>query len=86
MKENAGAWLTPETGAGHNNGPAFVGVPTRPDSLPGSARLPINRCNLPASILGSLSYQRHPVPLKLDGVEELHRSLFAALDGNPPGN
>jgi NAD+--dinitrogen-reductase ADP-D-ribosyltransferase len=86
MKENAGAGLTPETGAGHNNGPAFVGVPTRPDSLPLSARLPINRCNLPASILGSLSFQRHPVPLKLDGVEELHRSLFAALDALPdPG-
>ncbi len=71
---------TAETGAGHNNEPAFVGVTTRPDSLPGSARLPINRCNLPAAILGSLSFQRHPVPLKLDGVEELHRSLFAALD------
>jgi NAD+---dinitrogen-reductase ADP-D-ribosyltransferase len=86
MKENAWAGPTPETGAGHNNGPAFVGVPTRPDSLPVSARLPINRCNLPAPILGSLSYQRHPVPLKLDGVEELHRGLFAALDALPdPG-
>jgi NAD+--dinitrogen-reductase ADP-D-ribosyltransferase len=86
MKENAGLPLTPKTGAGNNNGGAFVGVPTRPDSLPVSARLPINRCNLPASILGSLSYQRHPVPLKLDGVEELHRSLFAALDALPdPG-
>ena len=59
---------TAETGAGHNNDPAFVGVTTRPDSLPAYARLPINRCNLPASILCSLSYQRHPVPLKLDGV------------------
>jgi len=86
MKENALAGPTPETGAGHNNGPAFVGVTTRPDSLPGNARLPINRCNLPASILGSLSFQRHPVPLKLDGVEELHRGLFAALDAlSDPG-
>jgi len=83
MKENAGAGPTPKTGAGHNNGPGFVGVPTRPDSLPGNARLPINRCNLPASILGSLSFQRHPVALKLDGVEELYRSLFAALDALP---
>jgi NAD+--dinitrogen-reductase ADP-D-ribosyltransferase len=31
--------------------------------------------------LGSLSYQRHPVPLRLDGVAELHRRLFALLDG-----
>jgi NAD+--dinitrogen-reductase ADP-D-ribosyltransferase len=80
MKENAGSDITPQTGVGHNNGPVFVGVPTRPDSLPASVCLPINRCNLPASILGSLGYQRHPVPLKLDGVGELHRKLFAALD------
>jgi len=86
MKENAGGISMPETGAGPNNGLTFVGVSTRPDSLPGHARLPINRCSLPASILGSLSYQQHPVPLKLDGVEELHRGLFAALDALPdPG-
>jgi NAD+--dinitrogen-reductase ADP-D-ribosyltransferase len=47
--------------------------------MPAWARLPINRCNLPAAILGSLTFQRHPVALKLDGVEELHRGLFAAL-------
>jgi len=49
-------------------------------SLPRSARLPINRCNLPVAILGSLTYLRHPVPLELDGVAELHRS---AADGRP---
>ncbi|MBI5330164.1 MAG: NAD(+)--dinitrogen-reductase ADP-D-ribosyltransferase [Betaproteobacteria bacterium] len=48
--------------------------------LPRTARLPINRCNLPAAILGSLTYQRHPAPLKLDGVEVLHRPLFRRLD------
>ncbi len=48
-------------------------------ALPASVRLPINRCNLPAAILGSLSYQRHPQALKLDGVEELHRQLFERL-------
>ncbi len=42
--------------------------------------LPINRCNLPARILGSLTFQRHPSPLALDGVTELHRELFPALD------
>ncbi len=45
-------------------------------NLPRAARLPINRCNLPADILGSLTFQRHPVPLHLDGVAELHRALF----------
>lgn len=48
-------------------------------SLPVSARLPINRCNLPATILGSLTFQRHPQPLVIDGVNELHASLFRRL-------
>lgn len=50
-------------------------------SLPSHARLPINRCNLPAVILGGLTYQEHPVALHLDGVEELHGELFRHLDG-----
>jgi NAD+--dinitrogen-reductase ADP-D-ribosyltransferase len=49
-------------------------------SLPREVRLPINRCNLPAAILGSLTYQQHPAPLKLDGVEELHHKLFERLN------
>lgn len=49
-------------------------------SLPPYARLPINRCSLPAVLLGSLTYQRHPVPLTLDGVVELHKELFQRLD------
>ncbi|WIM06076.1 MAG: NAD(+)--dinitrogen-reductase ADP-D-ribosyltransferase [Candidatus Nitricoxidivorans perseverans] len=49
-------------------------------SLPSWARLPINRCNLPAVILGSVTFQRHPTALRLDGVEELHAGLFALLD------
>jgi len=57
-------------------------VPTTelPIPLPRAARLPINRCSLPAAILGSLTYQRHPVPLALDGVVELHEGLFRRLD------
>lgn len=51
-----------------------------PPSLPRDARLSINRCSLPAAILGSLTYQRHPVPLALDGVVELHQGLFRRLD------
>jgi len=54
---------------------------TAPPTLPGYARLPINHCNLPPVILGSLSYQRHPVALVLDGVRELHKQLFDLLDG-----
>lgn len=55
-----------------------VAGPPQP-GLPPAARLPINRCNLPAVILGSVTFQRHPAPLKLDGVEELHRDLFERL-------
>jgi NAD+--dinitrogen-reductase ADP-D-ribosyltransferase len=52
-------------------------------SLPRDARLPINRCSLPAVLLGSLSYQKKPVPLALDGVLELHKALFMRLDALP---
>lgn len=73
-----------DTGIGRNKDPFFVGVTT---ALPRVARLPINRCSLPAAILGSLTYQRHPVPLALDGVLELHECLFRRLDreGDPAG-
>lgn len=52
-------------------------------SLPRNARLPINRCNLPAVVLGSLTYQRYPTPLLLDGVAELHGDLFRRLSLAP---
>ena len=69
-------------------------VPTRSDTEPGFcssrdnssptlpswARLSINRCNLPAVILGSLTFQRHPTPLAIDSVAELHTDLFELLD------
>lgn len=51
-----------------------------PPSLPPGARLPLNRCNLPALILGSLTYQRHPVALEIDGVRAFHSGLFRRLD------
>lgn len=55
--------------------------------LPREARLPINRCNLPAVILGGPTYQRNPTPLVLDGVAELHAALFRRLDDiNDAGN
>jgi NAD+--dinitrogen-reductase ADP-D-ribosyltransferase len=49
-------------------------------SLPAQARLPVNRCNLPSVILGSLTFQRHPGPLEIDGVRVLHKALFADLE------
>lgn len=49
-------------------------------TLPGWARLSINRCNLPAVILGSLTYQHNPSALFIDGVHELHRDFFRMLD------
>lgn len=48
--------------------------------LPRNARMPINRCNLPADILGGLTFQRAPTGLTIDGVATLHRSLFRLLD------
>src|SRR5574343_692428 len=53
-------------------------------SLPRAARLPINRCNLPAVVLGSLTFQQHPTDLLLDGVAELHRNLFQRLEAATP--
>lgn len=47
--------------------------------LPKEAYLSINHCNLPAAILGGLTFQRHPAPLLLDGVAELHVRLFRQL-------
>lgn len=49
-------------------------------TLPTQARLPINRCNLPAQILGGLTYQQYPVALHIDGVETLHKQLFERLE------
>lgn len=62
-----------------DNGPE----PCRSDdnaTLPRHARLSINRCNLPAVILGSTTFQKHPSALCLDGVAELHDDLFRRLD------
>lgn len=55
-------------------------MPTAIASLPANARLPLNRCNLPAVILGGLTYQRHPVPIEIDGVRTFHRDLFGLLE------
>ncbi len=56
-------------------------------TLPRQAYLPINRCNLPAVILGSLTFQQHPTCLLIDGVDALHHDLMYRLDAiNDSGN
>jgi NAD+---dinitrogen-reductase ADP-D-ribosyltransferase len=52
-------------------------------SVPSAARLTINRCNLPSWVLGSIAFQRHPVPLEIDGVRNFHADLFRHLDPIP---
>lgn len=65
----------------HNKASTFVGVATSPTvQLPRHARLPINRCNLPADILGGMTFQRAPVVLELDGVAQLHHGFFSLLN------
>ncbi|MBI4741845.1 MAG: NAD(+)--dinitrogen-reductase ADP-D-ribosyltransferase [Betaproteobacteria bacterium] len=68
---------------GHDNPPALCQGDDKA-SLPRDARLPINRCNLPAVVLGGLTYQQYPSPLLLDGVAELHGDLFKRLDAALP--
>jgi NAD+--dinitrogen-reductase ADP-D-ribosyltransferase len=40
---------------------------------------PINRCNVPAPVLASLTFQAHPISLQLDGVETFYLELFERL-------
>lgn len=58
-------------------------VPAPAPVLPKGARLPINHCNLPADILGGLTYQLHPAPLQIDGLADLHKPLLALLGDIP---
>ncbi|MBF0624477.1 MAG: NAD(+)--dinitrogen-reductase ADP-D-ribosyltransferase [Magnetococcales bacterium] len=39
-----------------------------------------NHCNLTADVLGSVAYQKHPVPLELMGIRQVHHHLFTRLD------
>ncbi|ABK43714.1 NAD(+)--dinitrogen-reductase ADP-D-ribosyltransferase [Magnetococcus marinus MC-1] len=48
--------------------------------LPSHVQQRFNRCNLTADILGSLAYQKHPVPLQIVGTADLHHRLFKHLD------
>jgi NAD+--dinitrogen-reductase ADP-D-ribosyltransferase len=41
--------------------------------------LSLNHCNVPSWLLASLAYQRHPIPIEIDGVSTWYPKLFAAL-------
>lgn len=56
---------------------------TTKTTLPASAKVSINRCNLPADVLGDLSFQSNPKQLMIDGVAQLHKRLFEDLDEEP---
>ncbi len=78
-------FIRPETHIGNatesdNDESVCRGVDNDTATLPRYARLPINRCNVPPVILGSLTFQRYPTPLHLDSVAELHADLFLRLD------
>lgn len=47
--------------------------------LPARVFLPLNRCNIPAPVLGSLKFQQHPKDIVIDGVSELYPDLFSKL-------
>ena len=57
--------------------------PSGSPSLPWWSRLPINRCNLPPVVLGSLSFQDQPEDLRLDGAFPFQAELFSMLDSLP---
>lgn len=54
-------------------------TPAQYPALPGHAALSLNRCNLPARVLGSVAFQKAPQWLWLDGVMELHQAFFHSL-------
>jgi NAD+--dinitrogen-reductase ADP-D-ribosyltransferase len=81
MQEKNKSEQNPLADVQQNKTDAFVAVTTTPPLvLPRSARLPINRCNLPTDILGGLTFQRAPVALELDGVAQFHHGLFSLMD------
>lgn len=43
--------------------------------------LPVNRCDQPPWLIASSRFNRHPLPLEIQGVRRAHRSFFSHLDG-----
>ncbi len=46
----------------------------------GADTLPVNRCNHPPWVIASPRFNRHPLPLELQGVLRAHRSFFSRLE------
>ncbi|MBI5904058.1 MAG: N-acyl homoserine lactonase [Deltaproteobacteria bacterium] len=44
-----------------------------------SAVLPVNRCDHPPWVIASPRFNRHPLPIEIQGVRRAHRSLFSRL-------
>ncbi|MFM2482081.1 NAD(+)--dinitrogen-reductase ADP-D-ribosyltransferase [Celerinatantimonas sp. YJH-8] len=41
--------------------------------------LPLNHCSIPSWLLASLGYQRHPIPLEIDGINTWYPTLCQML-------
>jgi NAD+--dinitrogen-reductase ADP-D-ribosyltransferase len=54
-----------------------------PTSCPPRITYAVNRCNLPAWIIGSEDFNRSPASLSISGVRESNRHFFEKLDGIP---
>lgn len=46
----------------------------------GTDTLPVNRCDQPPWVIASPRFNRHPVPLEIQGVRRAHRSFFSRLE------
>ena len=42
--------------------------------------LPVNRCDQPPWVIASPRFNRHPLPLEIQGVRRAHRSFFSRLE------
>ena len=43
--------------------------------------LPVNRCDQPPWVIASPRFNRHPLPLEIQGVRRAHHSFFSRLEG-----
>ena len=47
----------------------------------GPDTLPVNRCDHPPWVIASPRFNRHPLPLEIQGVRRAHQSFFSRLEG-----
>jgi len=46
----------------------------------GTDTLPVNRCDQPPWVIASPHFNRHPLPLEIQGVRRAHQSFFSRLE------